>query len=638
MSWSILRRHKLLGWVVAIALIALAVTPFLRAWNYGLIDLDDYPYLVNHPEIYDWNGWESLRFCFTDMRDCIWMPLTWLSYALDYLLFGTWYGGFHIHSIFVHFLNSVLVFILLRQIGNSISGGRRSDASYLIAALVWAVHPLRCESVVFLASRKDVLSFFWELLALICWVRGSDECRVMSDECRVRSAEKDAKCEVRVVGYTVVATLFFVIGSMCKPSVMTFPVLCFLIDAFIFRRVSFLRFAAPVAYMLFLGAFAGYQQGVNGATADMFRQPLWGRLLGACAAFGIYLKNTVWPLDLAPQCIKTWPQLPRFWLPGLVLSGLVCWWLAKVALGYWNERKKTVKVEYFEDLPVRLVGDYGPHPLFVGVAWFAVAVAPMLGIKSFGFHAFADRFTYIPSVGLSIVLVVVLDRLVTRFPKWSGSIMAVSAACVPALAGCTWRQTGFWRDDKTLFSHTLEVDGDQNTSAHSVLATWSFEFPHDLNRCVAEYEKVLAQNPDFAVPSYHIYLMALLELGRNEEIGDKMQFLTRELARQVDSDKLRRIQMGGEGLSAWESSAHAVYLCCRAIWDMTDESGLKRAGEIIRELRNATYGDDASLVYLDYLHARRCGDSVRAEALRQKLTDSSIKQGYVQCRFLKSEE
>ena len=267
------------------------------------------------------------------------MPLTWLSYSIDYMLFGDWFGGFHLHSILVHAANSCLVFLLLLS---AFSGAGRASAAVpcLLASIFWAVHPLRCESVVFLASRKDVLSFFWELLALICWVSGT----------RRNVAGRGAML------HTALAIVLFAVAAMCKPSVMTFPLLCLLIDAFIFREVRVLRYIAPVACMVFLGAFAAWQQKAGGATFDPFNQPLYGRVLGAVAAFGIYLRNTVWPQWLAPQCVKTWPALPRFFWPGLAITGAAAWWLVSRALRYWDERNETYEAHQFRPARLRLRG------------------------------------------------------------------------------------------------------------------------------------------------------------------------------------------------------------------------------------------------------------------------------------------
>lgn len=601
--------------MLAMVVAVVVAIPFLRCWNYGIIDLDDYQYLTLYRPVREWLGWESIVHAFTNVEESIWMPLTWFSYCADWAMFGDWFGGFHLHSIAVHCVNTLLVWWLLRLVFAPYAEERRETPLGLLAflgALVWAVHPLRCESVVFVASRKDVLSFFWELLALICWVKGTQH---------------------RQTRYTVWSMVFFVLGSMCKPSVMTFPVLCLLLDAFAFREIRIFRYVVPLLFMLFLGAFAHWQQAIGGATVDYFRQPLWGRLLGACAAFGIYLRNFVWPQWLAPQCIKTWPVWPRFWLPGLVISGLWGWFLLKRALAYWDDRAEIVQVAARKwSVPTALTGTFKADYLFLGAAWFAIAVAPMLGIASFGYHSYADRFTYIPAIGLSILVVLGLAKAWEKFGRVA-AVLPVSLAIV-AFAACTWWQTGFWEDDYKLFTHTLEVDGDHNACAHGILACWYFEFPHDLENCCREFKITSNQDYQFVYPCFWIYVIALGELGRESEIAEQFRRFEAEAEKIHGPERMRAIWAGDPDLSPLEITTRGLYYACKVSWYLADNESLNSAKGILDRMRGKALEADTLWLFLRWKYNKAIGNQEETDRLYRELYKASRVMGYNRFRYL----
>jgi len=594
--------------VLAMVVAVVVAIPFLRCWNYGIVNLDDYAYLVRHQAVREWMGWESVVHALSNLDEGIWMPLTWFSYCADWAMFGDWFGGAHLHSIAVHCANSLLVWWLLCLVFAPYAEEKKNIPFGLLAllgALVWAVHPLRCESVVFVASRKDVLSFFWELLALICWVKGTQH---------------------RQTRYTVWSVVFFVVGSMCKPSVMTFPVLCLLLDAFAFREIRIFRYVVPLLYMLFLGVFAQWQQAAGGATADMFRQPLWGRLLGACAAFGIYLRNFVWPQWLAPQCIKTWPVWPRFWLPGLVISGLWGWSLLKRALYHWDHRADWSKRDG------ALTGRFEPDYLFLGAAWFAIAVAPMLGISSFGYHAYADRFTYIPAIGLSVLVVLGLAK---AWERW-GRIAAVLPASLVlvAFAAFTWRQTGFWENDYRLFSHTLEVDGDHNACAHMNLASWYFEFPHDLENCCREFALTADRDFRFVYPLFSVYAIALSESGRESELAEQFKRFNAATLAMFGPERAQAIWEGAPGLSKMEVSARLIYVSSKAAWLLADDKGAKAAKALLDQMSRNVMDTDVIWLYLQWRCSKALGDSAEADRWYREICRASKVAEYFCFRFL----
>lgn len=603
---------------IVFAFVCASVIPFLRSATYGLINLDDYPYLANHALILSWQGWESLKHCFVDVSQSIWMPLTWLSYALDYALFGESYGYFHVHSILLHLLNAILLFYLLRlifrQLPDAKQRGRELFISCAVATIFWSIHPLRCESVVFLASRKDVLSFTWELIALILWVKGGSV-------------------------NTILSILCFVLGAMAKPSVMTLPALCLLVDAFIKREIRIWRYAAPFLLAVGLAAFAGWQQKAGGATVDLLNEPLWGRLLNACAAFGIYLRNTVWPQWLAVQCVNRWPYPPRFLLPGLALSAVWGWLLAKPIIRHWRNRQTEIAISYLNEIPVKLTFHFKQDPLFVGIAWFAIAIFPMLGIANFGFHAYADRFTYIPHVGLSIIVGILVYRCCVRFgnllPTLVGGALLVVLGCV------SWWQTGFWENDWRAFSRTLEIDGDRNAHAHWALANYAFEFHHDLDTFVREFERTLELAPFTAMQNYEFYVLALCEMGKVDEAHEKVKLFNqlvedifgKEAAYEllatkpgeedaINDSKLSQLLRAGAKKTKFVFWLHAPD--CLGLADDC------LACEDLSRLENAPF-----YAYLLWKRALLKSDTETADRLKAKLRQGSLGGCYIRFRFLR---
>lgn len=609
-----MKTKSVIWYLLALAVITIAA--FVRCWDYGLINLDDYLYVTSRPEICNWAGWSTIRFALTDVEESIWMPLTWLSYVIDWSVFGHWFGGFHLHSILIHAVNCALVWQLLRMLFRSSEcDGRWLNLACFLGALVWAVHPLRCESAVFVSSRKDVLSFLWEFLALIAWLKGSE-----------------ANGKLRVFAYTALAFLFFVVGSCCKPSVMTFPVLCLILDILVVRKVIVPRYPVFVAFMLFLGWFAAWQQGV-GATRDFALEPMFDRLLDASAAFGIYVRNTLWPQWLAPQCIKRWPDQPRFLVPGLMISaawGLV---LLKFCHGLWESREKAFRVTKCQDFPVVICLETDRQYLFAGLAWFAIAVAPMLGLANFGYHAFADRFTYIPAFGISILVVHFLLRI-ARTPKRKAAF-AGTAILVGCLALATWRQVGYWKDDLTLFSHTLEVDGDDNAAAHGILANWYYEFRHDLPNAVRHFELAAKYDVSVIMGSFETCILSLCESGQAEKIPDMMKRYEARVVEIYGPEDANGIFSGDLELNAKYGSVRTVYRAAKLAWWLSDPETYGMAGDLVKEIEAQPHLDnDITWDYLKWKYYKAIGNAPKADGLYEKVVRNKNRFGYKQYRFL----
>ena len=335
-----------------------------------------------------------------------------------------------------------------------------------------------------------------------------------------------------------------------------------------------------------LAVFAGWAQARGGATSLFGWLPVSARLLNAAAAFGMYVKNTAWPLDLAPLPLYRWPEMPRFWWQGI----LVC--AAAGGLVLWRLRARRGGT-----------GDW----LLAGVLWYSAAVVPFLGLKAFGVEPFADRFSYIPSVGFSLMLA---GGLCAARGRWRAP---ACAGLVLALGLCAGRQSGFWRDDGTIFRRCLAVDGDGNYDAWANLGLWHFEFGHDLGRARECFERALALNPARAGRIYPTYFLTLYELGDREGMRKAHQDFAA-----WDNTMLVKRQLKARGISSTAGylMAHALYLASDA--DMHDEG--------VREIEQlaSQFPDTEGVAY-----ARHLLGLIPAEAVV-----SAPDKSYVNYRFL----
>ncbi len=496
------RRLLLTAAFVAIS----ATVPFVRTVGHDFIDLDDYGYRYA-PQIESGLSVQTACWGVSSITYGIWMPLTWCSYALDVSLFGGTPGGMHLHNVILHGLCAGLLFLLLASL-SEVSGAEfrvsgdgaaqqlsncqtvKPSNAVVVAALValfWAWHPLRVESVAWISSRKDILSFFFELLALLAWVG------------HLKSVHGR---EWFLCGKYWLSFLFFALATMAKPSAMTFPLIAALLDVFVFRgeregeKWRWRQYVPMLAYAAFIAVLAQRAQVAGGAVGNT-GAPLWWRVVNAVAGYGVYILHTAWPSDLAVQCMPRWPGLPRYLAVGVACVAAAGGFMAWRVVRHWGRLKEFRRVD---DLPL------------AGLAIFTLAVGPFLGIASFGYHAYADRFTYVPSLGLCVVLLGLAGRLSGKALRVAGFCFMVALLTLGSLA---WRQAGFWENDGTLFRRTLQVDGGRNAAALKNLTWHYFEVDHDLGKVIGEYERLRQVDEDIATwNAGHLYIIALYESGQ----------------------------------------------------------------------------------------------------------------------------
>ncbi|PJB30514.1 hypothetical protein CO110_00150 [Candidatus Desantisbacteria bacterium CG_4_9_14_3_um_filter_40_11] len=425
------RKYRAVFWT-CLLLSIVTLSAYWPVLHCEFVIYDDASYVTGNPHVQSGLTWDSLRWAFT-AKDCHnWHPLTWISHMLDCDLYGLNPAGHHATNLLLHILNTLLIFLLLRRMTGT------HWRSAFVAAL-FALHPLHVESVAWVAERKDVLStFFW---ALTIWTY-------------VRYTEKP-----RVVRYLLVV-LLFALGLMAKPMIVTLPLLLLLLDFWPLRRIPLtvrfwgreIRIAEEVgrlgnsppswkqlvAEKLPLLALSLVSSALTlSAQSDLvgsLRCPFKYRLANAVITYLSYMKKMIWPTKL----VVLYPFPISIKLSTLVMSAIL--------LGY---------------LTIQAIRQAKTRPyLFTGWFWYIVTLLPVIGLVQVGFQSMADRYTYVPIVGLFIIIAWGTYDLAARWqlgPAIMSSLaVLVAAACIMV----SYTQAGYWENSVTLFEHTLRCTTD----------------------------------------------------------------------------------------------------------------------------------------------------------------------------------
>jgi hypothetical protein len=421
---------------VALGLATLAC--FWPTLGNDFVQYDDQDYVTQNPHIQSGLTWQSIRWAFGAAYAANWHPLTWISHALDVELFGLDPAGHHLSSLLLHAANAVLLFTLLNRVT------RRTGRSFLVAGL-FALHPLRVESVAWVAERKDVLSGFFFLLALLAYTRFVFPSRCARDRLgRAGNAEPAGTgCDFRSAVFYCLALAGHAAGLMSKPMVVTLPFVLLLMDYWPLGRLggagrgtegkTIVRLLIEKVPFLVLSGISAAITFQAQAPAKVYFAglPFSLRLANAAVACARYLGKTFWPADLA----VFYPH-PGRWPTAVVLMAA----LAIVALTFL------------------VVGSGRRHPwLGVGWLWFLGMLVPVLGLVQVGVQSMADRYTYLPSIGLFIAVVWACGEW-AAFKKLPRPLAVLAAAA--ALAACgtqAWLQSRIWANTETLFTHAASV-------------------------------------------------------------------------------------------------------------------------------------------------------------------------------------
>jgi hypothetical protein len=420
-------------------LLALGVLPaYYPVRTFAFLGWDDGLYVTENPVVRAGLSAESIRRAFTSTTAGNWHPVTMLSLELDRSLFGKGPAGFHVVNLLLHTAATVLLFLWLRRITG------RVGRSAWVAAL-FGLHPLHVESVAWVAERKDVLAgLFWMLtLWAYTWYAEAPSWRRYA---------------------WVTASL--ALGLMAKPMLVTLPCVLLLLDYWPLRRFAFFDPAGAATGPVALRRFGSYParrlvveklpwlalaavfsvvavmaEGQGGALRTLDERPLPLRLANAVVAYAVYLRQAVWPSGLAP-----FYPFPEHGWPAWQVAGAAVLLVTITAIA-WRQRRRR------------------PY-LLVGWLWYVGTLVPVIGLVSVGDQARADRFTYLPLIGVFIAVAwTVCDSLSTAGLE---ALVGVGGVVVAACAVATHAQLGYWQDDEHLWRHALTVTT-ANDFAHNNL-------------------------------------------------------------------------------------------------------------------------------------------------------------------------
>ncbi len=441
--------NAFLSVLLAVATIAL----YSPLAGHPFLTFDDRDYVTANPYVHGGVSWNTIKWAFTSTEAANWHPLTWLSHALDYQLFALNPAGHHLDSVLIHALNAVLLFLLLAWVT------KRVGPSLAVAAL-FAVHPINVESVAWVAERKNVLSTFFFLLAIgaYAWYAQKPGWR----------------------RYLLVAAPFAA-GLMAKPMVITLPFILLLLDYWPVERmqsgpgsgssvprVAFSRLVLEKVPLLFLSAASAWitLKAQHNAVRSFEEFPLATRIENAVESYGLYLWKVLWPARLAfyPHPVIG-PPAWQWILPAMVLVGVT-------VLVVIYRRKRY---------------------LIVGWFWFLGTLVPVIGLVQVGEAAMADRYAYVPLIGIFVMIAWGLDNWAEAKSVRTLWRVIPALCALTALGFATTRQMSYWESDYDLWSHALEIADDpfaHNAVGSALMDPDSSMTHHDLETFDTERKRM----------------------------------------------------------------------------------------------------------------------------------------------------
>jgi Flp pilus assembly protein TadD len=471
---------------ICLLLAGITLAIYWPARNFDLYRVDDQLFLTENPEIQSGLNGHSVIWAMTGVVAVNWHPVTNLSFVLGHQFWGTNPGAEHLVNVAIHALNAALLFLVLQQM-------TRSPWRSAMVAALFAWHPLRVESVAWIAERKDVLSVFFFFLTLLAWVRYVENSKVQSPKSKV---------------WHGLALFFFALGLMSKAMLVTVPIVLLLLDVWPLRRVAidtrkatrnnnsrprpgkrswlpqgfptaigkrlllekwpFFALAAAVSVITFLVQHSG------AATTSLKMLGPEIRLENIIVSYLRYLAWTVWPTNLAAYYmfpfdshfhLALWPD----WEIGAAALLLAC--VSALCL------VQIVRRPY----------------LAVGWFWYLVTMAPVIGLVQVGRQGMADRYTYIPLLGPVISLVWLISE------KWASGIFSrtllaiVTTAVLAASILQTRHQLQFWKNTETLSQHTMEATGESAQAEYKM--GLALEQKGDIRQAIVHYNNAMTMQP-----------------------------------------------------------------------------------------------------------------------------------------------
>jgi len=451
--------------IVAAGLAALAVIVYAGVWSYGFVNFDDPRYVTENPHVATGLTWANVRWAFTTGYAANWHPITWLSHMLDVAMAGPTPGLAHATSLLLHAANTVLLFAFLRRTTGA------AGPSAVVAAL-FAAHPLHVESVAWISERKDVLSTFFGLIAMHAYVA------------QVRSPSR-----ARAAALVVVA---FALGVMAKPMLVTLPLVLLAIDWWpLGRPMTVDRMWEKLPLFLLSGAAMAITlivQRAAGAVASFNPYPISARLAHAATAYVDYLRQMIWPANLA-----VFYPLPTGTTTTRLVSSLALIAAITVA-AIWLRRRR-------------------PY-ILAGWLWYVVMLVPVIGIVQVGGQGMADRYTYLSLVGVFVAIVWLARDLAGHSATGRLALGAIAAVAIAACAMVARQQLQYWRSSLALWTRALDVTADNYRARNAVGALLIDQ--GRLDDAIVDLREAVRLEPAYA--DAHNNLGAAL--ARRGQIGD----------------------------------------------------------------------------------------------------------------------
>ncbi|MFO1487063.1 MAG: tetratricopeptide repeat protein [Verrucomicrobiota bacterium] len=464
--------------LIALALGLMTLVVYLPVGDHFFVRMDDGDYIMENPRVLGGLTWTNIHWAFTSFHASNWHPLTWLSHMLDCELFGTFAGAHHLVSVVLHAINAVLLFVVWNRFT-----GKTWPAAFIAA--LFALHPLNVETVAWASERKNVLGIFFFLLTLLAY----------GDFVKTAPAKgRNALAGLFQNRNGLLVLLFFALGLMSKPVVVTLPFVLVLLDFWPLRRVSgggrpladALMEKAPLFLLTLLSCVVTFASERQESVIALEHLPASHRLVVAVLGYHGYLAKAFWPVDLA----AFYPFHSHVRPATVLLAVLVLLAVSAAAVGL---RKKS-------------------PALLLGWCWFLGTLVPVIGLVQIGSQAMADRHAYLSLIGIFVMVAFGTTDLVrTRLHR------GLAAAGGIALLGCllvTRHQLAFWKDSEALFRRAIAVT-EGNAKAEAGLA-FSLHMRGSSEEAVEHFRTAIQLAPNDAA-NYNNLAIVLETLGRHEE-------------------------------------------------------------------------------------------------------------------------
>jgi protein O-mannosyl-transferase len=455
---------------------------YARTTGNGFVGIDDDLFVVNNAHVQQGLSWEGIKWALTEHATDYWHPLPWMSHMLDVSLFGKWAGGHHLSSLLLHIANTLLLFGFLRY------ATRRLWASAFVAGL-FALHPLHVESVAWAAERKDVLSTLFFFATLWAYARYARNSKLNTHNSKLK--------------WYCFVIILYALGLASKPMLVMVPVVMLLMDYWPLERVRFEKGVRPresgspeahrisqekgsdsvfgnlgplilekvplFAMAAIVGVLTIISQQKVTAVVSLDEVDVSSRLTNAIVSYWRYVQEMFWPAGLAvyyPMAFKPlYAQAAAAAAFLIIVTGVVL---------YFGRR--------FRYLPV-------------GWLWYLAILLPVIGILQSGHQAHADRYTYVPLVGLFIIMAFGIGDAIAARPRLLRIAWVAGAVCLAACSALTFRTIGYWKDDLTLYTRAVSVTKDNYFMLTSMAAALGNR--GEIDKALECAAKAVALRPSF---------------------------------------------------------------------------------------------------------------------------------------------